>query len=1199
MKDLSIRDSLVQTAGALYQSFLKRNDHERAAKLASIIKKEAEKEVYIAFTGHYSAGKSSLVNHLLHDHILPTSPIPTSANLVVVRKGESEVQLHTSDGRFAKMSGSYDKEAVQRFCKDGEQIEMVEISGDYRGLEDHVALIDTPGIDSTDHAHFLSAASILHQADALFYVVHYNHVHSEENIRFIRSIKEKVPNLYFIVNQVDRHDEHETAFEDYKNQVIDMLLKEGIEKDHLYFTSVTDETHPRNEMIRLIKKLQELQTLPKASLRAYTEQKIEHVLKEHIDSLKEDLQGEELESQLEEKRKEVKELEAKIHFIENGAKQLGEEVSNEVESILKNANLTPFKMRELASDYIESKAPGFKVGLLFAKNKTEQEKEKRATDFLTDVKTRMKAEVDWHIAELLKKEVKKHQLGEDLLNQVMAFETTVQESLLESVIHHGATFSNEYVLQYAKDAGEALRRQAKQQAMPLIEQMVESLKAKLMEDRAEQQEKWAQSAKELQTLEQCTRKNEQMKRDIQHLWDIWQNGTDEKIEEDWFYAKKRQMQHDQLKQDLATIPPEKRDQEKPNKQVEQPQMRQSQHVTTAQSIAQFEQLSQILLPLDALQSQRKSFEKRTKRLQAKEFTLALFGAFSSGKSSFANALVGRKVLPSSPTPTTATINKLTRPTEDHPHESVKVVFKTEQDILEELNQILGFPVSDEKGETLPSKLERTLKKRQLEQDHRIIVEHFLQAHTRFLDHITKQTPLHVTLQELRPYVAEEAVSCVVKEVTVYLSTPLTDKGLTIVDTPGASSMNKRHTEIAFQYMKDADALLYLTYYQHSFSKADRSFLRKLGLVKDSFSMDKMFFIINAADLAKDQAELDTVFDYVKNELTKEGIRNPNLHHVSSKEEIEGKGETAYNQYAKLRKQLDYFIEEELTKDAIELLYFEAGTLCRTVDKLHATLHQSEDEKQAEKKKIDASYEAILDQMSHVKQSKLVTESVKKDLHEQLYHIVQRLSLFANDLLKTAFYPGISQGNFGQQLKKALEKALKDYEFEFVQELKALDIRMESFILQYFQEEWEKGLQGACADDPYFSLSLSPPEEKNAELKQIEVEAELMPFEPILKKQKSAKVFFEQNGKAAFIEAIRDILHQVTTKWADKEKEELISRYDMMVKTFTERYETEALEQLNEQKQTFITSLTTDAKKQAVIKQVYEQTNEWKNQLKTI
>lgn len=65
----------------------------------------------------------------------------------------------------------------------------------------------------------------------------------------------------------------------------------------------------------------------------------------------------------------MKELEEKRRFIENGAKQVEDKVSSEVENILKNANLTPFKMRELASDYIESKAPGFKVGLLFAKIK--------------------------------------------------------------------------------------------------------------------------------------------------------------------------------------------------------------------------------------------------------------------------------------------------------------------------------------------------------------------------------------------------------------------------------------------------------------------------------------------------------------------------------------------------------------------------------------------------------------------------------------------------------------------------------------------------------------------------------------------------------------------------------------------------------------------------------------------------------------
>ncbi|OLP65048.1 hypothetical protein BACPU_20040 [Bacillus pumilus] len=1194
MKDLSIRDSLVQTTGAIYQHLLKNHDHERAAKLATIMKKDAEEEVYIAFTGHYSAGKSSLVNHLLHDQILPTSPIPTSANLVVVRRGENEVRLHTSDGRFAKMSGAYDKEAVQRFCKDGEQIEMVEVSGEYGGLEEKVALIDTPGIDSTDHAHFLSAASILHQADALFYVVHYNHVHSEENIRFIRSIKDQVPNLYFIVNQVDRHDEQETAFEDYKKQVVEVLLKEGIEEDHLYFTSVTDETHPRNEMIRLVEKLQELQTIPKASLRAYTEQKIEHVLKEHIESFKTELQGDDLELKLQEKTKEVKELEETYRYTEIGGKQLEEQLVSEVENILKNANLTPFKMRELASDYIESKAPGFKVGMLFSKSKTQQEKEKRANVFLVDVKARMKAEVDWHIAEQLKREVKHHQLGEDLLEKAMAFETPVQESLLEQVIHPGATLSNEYVLQYAKDAGEALKRQAKQEAMQVIEQMTLVHKNKLTNTKEELQEKLVQATQERQTLERELEKNQHIKQDIHDVWNIWKSGSDETIDEDWFYVKKQRMQHEQLEQNRTAIDVEEVKQERKPSQV-----RKSQHITTAQSIEQFEELSRVLMPLDALQSQKESFDKRTERLRAKEFTLALFGAFSSGKSSFANALVGRKVLPSSPTPTTATINKLTKPTEEHPNETVKVVFKTEEDILEELDQILGFSVTEGKGEAFRAKLEKVLKKRHLEQDHQIIVEHFLYAYGQFKEYINNQNALYVSLDELKPYVAEETVSCVVKEVTVYLSTPLTDKGLTIVDTPGASSMNKRHTEIAFQYMKDADALLYLTYYQHSFSKADRSFLRKLGLVKDSFSMDKMFFIINAADLAKDVAELETVFDYVRNELTKEGIRNPNVHHVSSKEELEGENQTPFNQYAQLRKQLDYFIDEELTKDAVELLYFEANSLCGTVEKLHETLHQSEDEKRAEKEKMEQSYDMLLEKMNVMKRSKLVTESVKKDVQEQLYHIVQRLSLFANDLLKAAFYPGLSQGNFQEQLKKALQQALKDYEFEFVQELKALDIRMDSFIRMYFQEEWEKGLQSACTEDPYFSLRLSPPEEKNAELKQIEVKADLTPFEPLLKKQKSAKAFFEQNGKAAFIEAIRDILLPLTSSWAEKEKSELLIRYEDLVKTFSDRYETDTRKQLKDQKFTFVTSLTTDAQARATIEQVYEQTKEWKSQLKSI
>ncbi len=48
------------------------------------------------------------------------------------------------------------------------------------------------------------------------------------------------------------------------------------------------------------------------------------------------------------------------------------------------------------------------------------------------------------------------------------------------------------------------------------------------------------------------------------------------------------------------------------------------------------------------------------------------------------------------------------------------------------------------------------------------------------------------------------------------------------------------------------------------------------------SLIKCFFIVNAADLASDQQELDMVTMYVKEQLAQLGIRFPRLYPVSSK-----------------------------------------------------------------------------------------------------------------------------------------------------------------------------------------------------------------------------------------------------------------------------------------------------------------------------
>ena len=78
-------------------------------------------------------------------------------------------------------------------------------------------------------------------------------------------------------------------------------------------------------------------------------------------------------------------------------------------------------------------------------------------------------------------------------------------------------------------------------------------------------------------------------------------------------------------------------------------------------------------------------------------------------------------------------------------------------------------------------------------------------------------------------------------------------------------------------------------------RADREFLIQLGRVKDAFELDKMFFIVNAIDLAANDEEEALVQSFVGNELQKFGIRNPRVHGISSLQALQAKTEKQSNE----------------------------------------------------------------------------------------------------------------------------------------------------------------------------------------------------------------------------------------------------------------------------------------------------------------
>ena len=107
--------------------------------------------------------------------------------------------------------------------------------------------MDTPGVDSTDDAHRISTESALHLADIVFYVMDYNHVQSELNFMYTKNLLTHGVNLYLIINQIDKHNDDELSFQEFKTSVYESFASWDVNPAGIFFTTLKDPHHPENE----------------------------------------------------------------------------------------------------------------------------------------------------------------------------------------------------------------------------------------------------------------------------------------------------------------------------------------------------------------------------------------------------------------------------------------------------------------------------------------------------------------------------------------------------------------------------------------------------------------------------------------------------------------------------------------------------------------------------------------------------------------------------------------------------------------------------------------------------------------------------------------------------------------------------------------------------------------------------------------
>lgn len=1102
----------------------KQHLYKRAALLGAITEQQTNELTYektkkfahklfsdnltIAFAGHFSSGKSSMINALTGENLLATSPIPTSANIVTIQKSaEWKAYIHFLDGHLAVANEELAVAKLKKMTKDGQSIRKIELFHPETELPEQVILMDTPGVDSTDDAHRLSTESELHLADLVFYVMDYNHVQSELNFTFTKELMRTNPNVYLIINQMDKHRPEELTLDDYKTSVADAFKSWEVYPKGIFFTSLKDRSaFPVDSVQKVI--TQTLEQKQDVTLES-AQGTLQKLIVEHDQFLKQDL--EEVQEAYEglfttDEWTNVKQTNAQVHDDLQSFELLDlakwkDELQQDVQVVMSNSYTMTPEIREQLKEYAEASQPQFKVGFFSSKKKTEEEKQLRLNRAVQSLTMVYQQTISSHVDTIIAKYATILQSPDETHLPVR-----ISEEVIASEFKSGTSATGDGLLQFASRVERSLHKRVINTAMEWAEQLMQESNGVQLLSEEDQLKKETLQKKKL-ALQEWMSRNQQIHEFSEHIkspHEELQASRAEKLEA-WendylhFYnaAKPLTVEENTVSKIKTEIQP----------------------TETEESIGLNEQIvvgksQKIIRTLHDIPNFKETVDElksKVKRIQGRSYTIALFGAFSAGKSSFSNALLGNAVLPVSPNPTTASINKIAPVRDNKPHRHADVQFKSHDQLLTELKGMLKPHAYEcESLREVASRADNYLKL-PLDETRKSFIRAFASGFEQQQSFLGTTTL--VNHDSFTKYVAVESMSCFVETITYYYDCELTRAGVTLVDTPGADSINSRHTGVAFDYIRNADAVLFITYYNHAFAKADREFLIQLGRVKDSFELDKMFFIVNAIDLANSVEEKNEVIQYVEQELTQFGIRHPRLFGVSSLEALDEEihDETSKSGMYPFKIAFNQFLREELLQVALQSVDEQSQKLLNQFKQLITSTEQNMKRKPERLAEL-----AVLEKSLRTRYQKDFTKKLSQLLNESdtlLYYVKQRVFYRYSDFFKEAFNPSrFANAQNKRAFEEALDEVLESIGFDISQELRVTNLRMQMTIQQTIRELEKQEV--LYLDQQPAAFSLTPMEIKQSELLDFKtVDFSVPKYESLQKYYKNAKQFFEKNDKA--------------------------------------------------------------------------------------
>lgn len=184
---------------------------EEARELAARV---SEGRFYVACIGQFKRGKSTLINALVGQPILPTGFIPVTAVPTVIRFGEeANARIRTREGSWEDIPLSDLKQYVTEELNPENQkgVQGAEVFVPCPLLSAGMCIVDTPGLGSVFTGNTATTRAFIPHIDAGLVVVGADPPLAGEELTLVETVGKQVSELILVINKADRTTDAERA----------------------------------------------------------------------------------------------------------------------------------------------------------------------------------------------------------------------------------------------------------------------------------------------------------------------------------------------------------------------------------------------------------------------------------------------------------------------------------------------------------------------------------------------------------------------------------------------------------------------------------------------------------------------------------------------------------------------------------------------------------------------------------------------------------------------------------------------------------------------------------------------------------------------------------------------------------------------------------------------------------------------------